>query len=85
MCNLHDEVPKEDLERYVRKHLRELWLPGLDPSYAAKPVAHSGLGSFLWLDMSMTLIRQVQSGKLTTRNHTPRYSQSFSIGKVGII
>lgn len=47
MCNLHDEVPKEDLERYVRKHLRELWLPGLDPSYAAKSVGPFGTGLFL--------------------------------------
>lgn len=50
MCNLHDEVPKEDLERFVRKHLRELWLPGLGPSYAVKPVGPFGTGLFLKLE-----------------------------------
>lgn len=47
MCNLHHEVPKEDLERYVRKHMRDLWLPTLDPTYAAKPVGPFGTGLFL--------------------------------------
>lgn len=27
MCNLHGEVPKEDVERYVHMHFRELTLP----------------------------------------------------------
>lgn len=47
MCNLHSEVPKGDLERYVRKHMHELWLPGLDPTYAVKPVGPFGSGLFV--------------------------------------
>lgn len=47
MCNLHQEVPKDDLVRYVRKHLRDLWLPELGPTYAVKPVGPFGVGLFL--------------------------------------
>lgn len=44
MCNLHDEVPKEDFERYVRRHMREIMLPDY---VAAKPVGPFGTGLFV--------------------------------------
>jgi putative SOS response-associated peptidase YedK len=43
MCNLYSMTPKEDVERYVRKHLRDLTLP----DYAPSTVGPFGNGLFI--------------------------------------
>ncbi len=47
MCNLYHMTPKDDFERYVRRHIGKLWLPEApDPRPGLAPSAKPTVGPF---------------------------------------